>query len=259
MRINSVVFLAILIIIVCSCKKDSNSNNTTGTYCQLSKKIESTSGYSDTSYYTYNLFNELIKISSNHSSFIDSISYNALGKIDSINTFQNNILTNTTHFYYSNNKLTIVDGTWAGFIILNYPSGSLQPNSISSTLFFQEFGVNSITDIAWSNGNIVSATFNYGSNMNWEVSVLSDTKKNYKRFDTPISVEDFIYFFNKNNIISISLVNEETDGYNIFPAGTKILDQTYTYTSNSEANTITEHPGYFNSHSKITTCTYNCQ
>ncbi|MBI5538730.1 MAG: hypothetical protein HY951_01625 [Bacteroidia bacterium] len=50
MKINSVVFLAILIITFCSCKKDSNSNNTTGTYCQLSQKIESTSGYSDTTY-----------------------------------------------------------------------------------------------------------------------------------------------------------------------------------------------------------------
>ncbi|MBI5538729.1 MAG: hypothetical protein HY951_01620 [Bacteroidia bacterium] len=95
--------------------------------------------------------------------------------------------------------------------------------------------------------------------MNWEVSVLSDTKKNYKRFDTPYYVEDFIYFFNKNNIISISLVNEETDGNNIFPAGTKILDKAYTYTSNSEANTIIEHPGYFNSLAKTTTCTYNCK
>ena len=265
MKIVPIILFSLFTITLLSCKKDSTSvTKNTAIACQLSNKIETTSDYSDTSYYTYNLLSKVIEISYHHSSYRDSIIYNLSGNISSINNYQNGVLKRTTNYYYSGLNLTHIYTPEIESISLNYPADCFLPDSIflsSSYNVSIDFNVRSISNIVWSNGNVVSATFNYDNGNIWEVSVISDNKRKLKRFDIPFSwsLVDLLHYFNKNNIISISLVNEETDEMNIFPAGTKILDKIFTYTTNNEVNTIFEPSYYFNFQERNTTCTYNCQ
>jgi hypothetical protein len=113
--------------------------------------------------------------------------------------------------------------------------------------------------MVWSDGNVVSAKFITSQGDVWDVSIISDTKKNLERFDIPKDVLDFLHFFNRNNIVAIFLTKEETNGINVIPAGTKLFEYTYTYTFNNEVNSVQESVNYFTGQEITSSCTYNCQ
>ncbi len=264
MKITSFIIISVFVAILFSCKKDPvNSTTTTaGVSCLLTKKVDVTSSYTDSSFYTYNAAKKIIKIVKNSGWSKDTILYNASGNISAVNAYQNNVLYSSILYNYTGGNLTTsvkTRGAYTTTTTMTYTSGSL-PSSIVMTTNDPNEQAMSILNIVWINGNFATGTIDWGfPGMQWEVTVSNDDKNNLDRFDYPNTGGDFINYFNKNNMLSISLINSETDGANTYPAGTKLFDYTMTYTTKNEVSTINELANLFNSQSRTTTCTYLCQ
>lgn len=260
MKTNSFIILAILSITFFSCKKDKNTTSAPAVTCQLTQKVETQGGYSDTSKYTYNSAKKVVKIISGNSYRMDTIIYNTAGKISAVNSYQNSTLYSSIVYNYTGSILTSSVKTRSVYTTTtNFTYTGSVLTAITMTTNDPQEQAMSIIDLVWSNGNVISGTIDFGGGALWEVVITSDGKNNISRFDYPNTGGDFIDFFNKNNIISVSLVNQETDGVNTFPAGSKLVDNTFTYTSNNEISTINSQASIFNTQTSTTTCTYSCQ
>lgn len=115
----------------------------------------------------------------------------------------------------------------------------------------------SFLNMTHSGGNIIYVDlvgdFGFGPDI-YEVDVNYDTKPNYEGQLMLLEAPGFLTFFGTNNLLNITLVNDEMIGM----AGEKAIDRVFTYDGNDKVVTMQEYPSIFESDALITRYDWDC-
>lgn len=248
--------MAAAVFSIVSCKKEDDSSTTTSgsttsavITCTLNRQVRSQSGSTnDTTWHIYNSSNKVIQIK--HDWGFDTIIYNSSGQLSMVKEMQNgNSVPTTTYSYtYTGNNLTqiIEKGTDNGTpytktSTITYNSSNLP---LDITTKGDPDGKNlGLKNIIWSGNNPISADLDFDGTGTTiiECTISTDGKKNIKRFGFPANGPDHLNWF-CSNITAATTKNAENLVIITLPAGSKIIENTYSYNSNNEVTKRVEIP-----------------
>lgn len=228
--------------------------------------------------YYYNGMNQVIKRTYTDSGMTnvnrwDTIIYNGNGKFDKviqIDVFNPDTPRQTTQFVYDvNNRIIKImesgnnqNGPWTKNTDIAYNGNGeiismiIDPASVTGQI--DGFGGN-FTNMVWSSGNCTSLTLlgDVDGDLiidTLELAATYDNKNNRFRLEYPTEATDLFDMSSANNLLSAAFINNEVAG----PAGTKVVDFSFTYTAQNEILVATQHPALFEEDSMITLFTYDC-
>ena len=245
---------------------NSTTTNTPSLSCILTKAIrvvtDSLGSHTDSTIYAYNTSNQVTTVTngSDHS----TLTYSG-GMLDMRMDYSGGSTTaNRTYTYtWSGSYLTkiVETGTNNSTPYTSTTTISWSGSAVSSiTQTGNPNGNVSVTNIVMSGGDVTSADVDPvggGALTTIHLTVACDGKKNNSRFVIP---NDFVLpFFCTNNIVSATATNTITLGPTTIHAGDKILNATFTYTSEGEVATQSNAATVFDKNPSVTTNSYDCK
>lgn len=234
------------------------------------------SGATEYSTYDYNVNLQLLAVAtvdSNETSVttIDSLFYNGNGQHIQVKTYNfwggpPSLQETVDISYNGNGQISRVEiegdngnGPWTMAHDMTYSGGELaaiklDPFSISGT---PEGFVANFENMVWANGNLVNVDLigDLGFGMDTlELTATYDTKNSLEAQLYVDEAPDLIGFLSQNNIVSITLDNDEVVGN----AGTVAMENNYTYNANDDVTIVEELPGLFEENTSTTLYTWDC-
>jgi len=272
------VSIALISLLFYACEKDNvtpdDEFDETTTTCKIEQVVRVDGGNTDILSFGYNDTDALRRIGERHDGEatdykVTEVEFNDDGTIRLIEEYDiasnpDFLLRSYTYTWSGGKIITIVEqrNDVTSPYSKTYTYAYNGDNLASITESGDPDGENmKMTDIVYEKGNMKSATIDFSGDglITAKLTASFDDKYNHAKHLLPLP-EVMLESFNNNNIISVELAEEVNLIIITYPAGSKILDRSYTYNDENEVAIKTDKPGILDDSggNRTYTVTYIC-